>query len=200
MDTLSEVLETPAWKTYFTSINFRIIQIEHPVMDIHASDVKFMRYNGKHKDFSKHDTANYHWMIFDSTGRNRILSIAECKQLGFNVIDGTGTAVSFFKAFNDRRLSQIKHDVREYNGQRSRQLSPIYHARESGYRDYIISPEWKQKRQLVISRDQHRCTQCARNQILQVHHETYFTLGHERWIDLTTLCKVCHAKEHGRQS
>ena len=68
------------------------------------------------------------------------------------------------------------------------------------YRD----KKWYDKRQKIIERDNHTCTRCGRrlsdNQ-LQVHHLHYFE-ERKPWeyedFELITLCKHCHAEEHGQ--
>lgn len=63
--------------------------------------------------------------------------------------------------------------------------------------------EWKEFRDNVIETDGYKCTKCGRGKdevILQVHHEIYLK-GKLPWEygtkDCTTLCKGCHATEHG---
>lgn len=69
-------------------------------------------------------------------------------------------------------------------------------------KDYHKS-EWKEFSASVIELDGYKCTNCGRtNQeaILQVHHKKYID-GRKLWeygtADCTTLCKGCHAAEHG---
>ncbi|GAB5525422.1 MAG: hypothetical protein Roseis2KO_32940 [Roseivirga sp.] len=63
--------------------------------------------------------------------------------------------------------------------------------------------EWKEFRDNVIESDGFRCTNCGRPQgevVLQVHHKRYIP-GKRPWEyateDCETLCKGCHAAEHG---
>lgn len=70
-----------------------------------------------------------------------------------------------------------------------------------GYRAYISSPEWETVRQQRLEIDGRRCTGCGddgTHSPLEVHHLTYERFGHERLTDLLTLCRLCHAREHGR--
>ena len=63
---------------------------------------------------------------------------------------------------------------------------------------------WQQFRDEILDRDFHACVKCGRSAkdgaILQVHHLKYI-LGRVPWeylhSDCTTLCKGCHAVEHG---
>lgn len=63
--------------------------------------------------------------------------------------------------------------------------------------------QWEEFRKQVIELDEGRCVVCHRVQgdvVLQVHHKKYLT-GKKPWeysFDMVeTLCKGCHAREHG---
>lgn len=65
------------------------------------------------------------------------------------------------------------------------------------------SKEWSYLRDRVIERDGHRCVRCKRTDYeveLQVHH-IHYVKGKMAWdyqlAELETLCKGCHAQEHG---
>lgn len=67
------------------------------------------------------------------------------------------------------------------------------------YRD----KRWYEKRDRIISRDNHTCVRCGcrkSDDQLQVHHLHYFE-NRKPWeyedFELITLCKGCHAQEHG---
>lgn len=62
---------------------------------------------------------------------------------------------------------------------------------------------WLEFSQRVQLRDRNKCLKCHRSQpdvVLQVHHELYIP-NKQPWeyalSDCTTLCKGCHAREHG---
>lgn len=68
------------------------------------------------------------------------------------------------------------------------------------------SKEWKLCRERILQRDKYTCRHCGisksnnNNIILQVHHKKYIKNKHPwEYSDdiLITLCKGCHAKEHG---
>lgn len=63
---------------------------------------------------------------------------------------------------------------------------------------YLRSPLWGQKREGALRRDGYRCRLCNSPDNLNVHHRTYERRGYERLDDLTTLCRDCHAKHHGK--
>ena len=64
------------------------------------------------------------------------------------------------------------------------------------YKLYLCSPAWQKKREARLILDGHRCTSCGSGKRLEVHHDTYANVGHERLEDLRTLCYKCHKKKH----
>ena len=66
------------------------------------------------------------------------------------------------------------------------------------YSQYLQSSHWEVKRQDILIRDDHTCDRCGSYTELQVHHLNYDNLWHEKDEDLITLCKDCHAEEHGK--
>lgn len=70
---------------------------------------------------------------------------------------------------------------------------------------YYRSSEWKEYRLRIIELDNYTCTKCLacfrdNPSGLHVHHKIYID-GKKPWEyapqDLTTLCRACHAEEHG---
>jgi hypothetical protein len=71
------------------------------------------------------------------------------------------------------------------------------------YAKYLNSDAWlKDKRPKILKRDKHRCTKCGSygslKSPLQVHHKSYKRVGFESEENLTTLCRACHQRHHGR--
>lgn len=64
------------------------------------------------------------------------------------------------------------------------------------YIAYLQSPEWKERRALLLQKYHHRCQVCNGVQQLQLHHRTYERLGNEHMEDLTVLCRECHTAFH----
>ena len=62
--------------------------------------------------------------------------------------------------------------------------------------EYMKSNEWKQKRLLVLARDNHKCIICGSDSNLEVHHTSYKTLYNEDLNDLVTLCRYHHQLQH----
>ena len=67
------------------------------------------------------------------------------------------------------------------------------------YGKQLKQPQWGYKRDIILSRDKHKCTECGSKKELHVHHKVYYnkTLAWEYVNeDLITLCKSCHRKLH----
>jgi len=67
------------------------------------------------------------------------------------------------------------------------------------YKDKLKTQEWYQRRNLILKRDNYKCTKCKSTSNLHVHHKAY-VIGREpyEYTDeyLVTLCNICHKKEH----
>lgn len=69
----------------------------------------------------------------------------------------------------------------------------------NNYSEILKSNEWKQKRLVILKRDNFKCQHCSQKDNLQVHHKKYIK-GKMPWEVpnnyLITLCSNCHTKEH----
>lgn len=63
------------------------------------------------------------------------------------------------------------------------------------YVDYIKSDEWKNKRQLVLKRDNYTCQICGKK-AEQVHHLSYAHRENEYLFELVSLCEQCHIEHY----
>ena len=64
-------------------------------------------------------------------------------------------------------------------------------------REYMQSPDWKEKRKEQLKYDNYTCQLCdAHNCVLDVHHCTYVNLFNEKNKDLKSLCRTCHDSVH----
>lgn len=72
------------------------------------------------------------------------------------------------------------------------------------YREYISSPQWKERRKEFLAVFGTHCANCnlprllaivAYDQDLHVHHVSYARIGQETEDDLKALCKRCHEIE-----
>lgn len=70
--------------------------------------------------------------------------------------------------------------------------------RSMAYEEYLLTPEWRDKRQAALDQAEFACQLCGSTDSLQVHHRTYERRGAERLADLTVLCAECHERFHKR--
>lgn len=73
--------------------------------------------------------------------------------------------------------------------------------RDSEYRAYLHSDEWKARVAERLKIDDYRCVVCGSRgtpqNLLQCHHLSYRHLGCEDvYRDLATLCEICHKNTH----
>ena len=68
----------------------------------------------------------------------------------------------------------------------------MFSQRSNFYREYMLSPQWREKRLAALRRARFRCEICGREGRLEVHHKNYDRLGHERLGDLLVCCPGCH--------
>lgn len=66
------------------------------------------------------------------------------------------------------------------------------------YDEYLQTDHWKQTRQAALKRAKHKCQLCNSKDSLNVHHNNYDCLFHEKESDLIVLCKNCHSKFHDK--
>jgi 5-methylcytosine-specific restriction endonuclease McrA len=73
------------------------------------------------------------------------------------------------------------------------------------YKVALFDPRWKEKRKVILERDEEKCVICKSEESLQVHHRQYhfsksLNAFREPWeyTDnlLITLCESCHQRGH----
>jgi hypothetical protein len=72
-----------------------------------------------------------------------------------------------------------------------------HYERNSRYREYLNSLEWKSRRQAVRERCKGICERCSKYLVDEVHHLTYANVFNEPLEDLQGLCRPCHSFTHG---
>lgn len=69
------------------------------------------------------------------------------------------------------------------------------------YHQYLLSDDWKEKRKLVMERDNNMCQFCRLLPAVDVHHLHFDNLFNEPLEDLRSVCLYCyrliHNKSHG---
>jgi len=68
----------------------------------------------------------------------------------------------------------------------------------SAYDEYLRSPWWRARKNLLLRYRGERCEHCGSGDSLEMHHRTYERLFRELPDDLELLCHSCHQDEHGR--
>lgn len=82
--------------------------------------------------------------------------------------------------------------------QREDWLDRARHLRVMPYREYLLTPEWQERRKAALKRAGYKCQVCNRSRQLHTHHRTYERRGAELARDLIVLCDECHALYHGK--
>ena len=67
---------------------------------------------------------------------------------------------------------------------------------KEAYNIYLNSESWKDKRNKVLEKCDHKCQLCSKAEKLNVHHNNYKRIGVEKPTDLIALCNKCHKKFH----
>ena len=98
----------------------------------------------------------------------------------------------FRTLMTERRSEILKEEWRQKN----LEWVETFPERHAKYINYLNTPEWRQKRQLVIDREQGLCQGCRAAAISEVHHASYKTLGNELLFQLVGLCSPCHRRAH----
>lgn len=91
--------------------------------------------------------------------------------------------------------------ISEYSSKSNKEEKP------KSYSDLLKEPEWQEKRQEILKRDNYKCCYCGSTDKLCVHHKYYLQYpNHEKvkpWNypddALITLCNKCHYKIHKRK-
>ena len=76
-------------------------------------------------------------------------------------------------------------------------IKPFKEYIEYGYKAYLNSEHWRQKREEALIASGYKCQKCGTTHNLQVHHKTYENICNEDVEnDLVVLCEFHHQEEH----
>lgn len=67
---------------------------------------------------------------------------------------------------------------------------------QRSHADYLASPEWAERRSLVMDRANGQCEGCRKARATEVHHLSYRNWGNEFLFELVALCGPCHDRIH----
>lgn len=89
-----------------------------------------------------------------------------------------------------RRVFEVTSSLPQQDQTRLRELQTM------PYHDYLLTPEWQEKRKGALQRAEYKCQVCNASEQLHTHHRTYERRGRELPSDLTVLCEKCHSLYH----
>lgn len=93
-------------------------------------------------------------------------------------------------------LYEIYSDFRKYIYSLKCSFEETFEEMNEKRLEYYRSPEWKEKRNKIMQRDNYTCQVCG-DKATDVHHLNYNNLFDEWDIELVALCRHCHKKYHG---
>lgn len=94
---------------------------------------------------------------------------------------------------------RARHSAREEEWRARAQVHQqrLHELKTMRYRDYLLTPEWRERRLARLKAARYRCQVCnTRDVRLNVHHRTYVRRGEELARDLIVLCESCHHLFH----
>lgn len=106
------------------------------------------------------------------------------------------TIKEFDHEFRDLMIERRSEIFKEEIHAKRQQWEEEFPERHAKYVDYLKTPDWKAKRELVIDRENGLCQGCRSSPISEIHHATYKTLGNELIFQLVGLCSTCHRRAH----
>ena len=99
------------------------------------------------------------------------------------------------KLREQKRQEALRVQQEEWE-ERRRQYEADRQAHRERYRAYLLTPQWREKRELVIRHADGLCQGCGIQPAEQVHHLTYQNIGNEFLWELRAVCKDCHERVH----
>ena len=115
-------------------------------------------------------------------------TLAEATPAGAaQILDALWADANEFRAFILCRAQRLLYERHE---RRKHQLQSM------PYREYLRTPEWRERAEATYDRFDHRCAFCNSPGDLHAHHRTYERRGREMPHDLTALCPSCHGVLH----
>jgi len=100
------------------------------------------------------------------------------------------------------KFLQRKNNFLDSNNARTHEMfnASWNHNTNRKYGEYLLTEEWRKKRQLVLNRCKNMCEGCGINQAEAVHHLTYEHIYDEFLFELIGICNKCHAKIHDKSA
>jgi hypothetical protein len=125
----------------------------------------------------------------DSCGYSR--SPAMARIVALELTGGTEPS-----AWDNDLMEQEERRHRQAVDDRVIQRAAQLEERRRQYHEYLKTPQWAAKRQVVLERCQHLCEGCRSARAILAHHLTYAHVGRELLFELVGLCQSCHDLIH----
>lgn len=78
----------------------------------------------------------------------------------------------------------------------SKEIKRLYEIRWKMYQEYLLSKEWKEKRNQLLKIVWNKCEACESTEMLICHHGSYDKVWYEPFHHLFILCDNCHNEYH----
>mgnify|MGYP000213911781 CR=1 FL=1 len=119
----------------------------------------------------------------------------EREQKGYKIkdYDLTGIKTITFEVANNLRYQKYEYRKEIYEQLNHKKNTDWRY----NYEAYLQTTQWAAKRVQVFRRDNFKCQICY-GKAEEVHHITYKNLHNEYLFELTSLCRSCHSKYHGK--
>tara|TARA_B100001093_G_scaffold224286_1_gene214896 strand:- start:43 stop:549 length:507 start_codon:yes stop_codon:yes gene_type:complete len=152
----------------------------------------------------------YHWVkILNNTyAENGVSFKKQCKHCGACGVMQNQNPPVLSEIINEDDSRQYAKDVmqqiQEYRDERIRmevEFKEMQRAMfKERYHEYLQTDLWKNKRELILKRDDYICQSCLVRQATEVHHFSYESYkqqpGSEKGWELISVCRDCHKREH----
>jgi hypothetical protein len=126
-------------------------------------------------------------------GKSRESCPGKLERDGLDQIDCKG-CLNGIEADHRRQRQQVEweHEQAVREAQRQRESERWW----AQYNAYLESPQWRRRRELVLSRAGGVCEGCGERRAVQVHHRTYEHVRNELLWELVAVCEDCHRRCH----
>lgn len=115
-------------------------------------------------------------------------------RMGFASLDQVAPWDQALRDEYERKLSEM---WQQEHSARLEQWDAGRWERSDAYLNYLLTPEWRIKRNLVLRRSKGQCEGCGMADAEEVHHMKYpKRWGDEFLFDLVALCVPCHRRIH----
>lgn len=127
-----------------------------------------------------------------SCGNYRRIKAAELKRPDMATLVDEDAKAQYYEARRERKEAELSKVYDKYTRIAEARREIDY----KKYEAYLLSPEWKRRRELVLKRANYMCEGCGIKTAVQVHHLTYVRLYNEMLFDLVAVCLDCHKRIH----